>query len=126
MYKTKLLKLLWFTERRFEKLFGRRLIGIKFAHGDYGPIPDKYPLLISYLEQAGVITITLEEDDDGSTREKLFLKDDTFSKYLDEKERDFVEKIVKRFGKMNTKRLSEETHKDVLYKSTENGEIIKF
>jgi putative zinc finger/helix-turn-helix YgiT family protein len=126
MYKTKLLKLLWFTERRFEKLFGRRLIGIKFAHGNYGPIPDKYPLLISYLEQAGVITVTLEEDEDGSAREKLFLKDNTFSKYLDEKEKNFIEKIVKRFGKMDTKRLSKETHKDELYKNTENGEIIEF
>jgi putative zinc finger/helix-turn-helix YgiT family protein len=126
MYKTKLLKLLWFTERKFEKLFGKRLIGIKFAHGNYGPIPDKYPLLISYLEQAGVITVTLEEDEDGSAREKLFLKDDTFSKYLDEKEKNFIEKIVRRFGKMNTKRLSEETHKDELYKNTENGEIIIF
>jgi hypothetical protein len=27
---------------------------------------------------------------------------------------------------MNTKRLSEETHKDELYKNTENGEIIIF
>ncbi|TYB96401.1 MAG: DUF4065 domain-containing protein [Kosmotoga sp.] len=126
MYKTKLLKLLWFTERKFEKLYGKRLIGLKFAHGNYGPIPDKYPLLISYLEQAGVITVTLEEDEDGSPREKLFLKDDTFTKYLDKKEMNFIEKIVKKYGSMNTQELSKETHKDELYKNTENGEIIEF
>jgi uncharacterized phage-associated protein len=57
---------------------------------------------------------------------QIFLLDDTAEKYLEENEREVVERVISKFGKLTSKRLSEISHEDERYKNTFNGDIMRF
>ena len=61
LYKTKLMKLLWYSDMFFFKENTISITGMKYIHQQYGPVPDKYSLCLSILETLGIIELQEQE-----------------------------------------------------------------
>ncbi|WP_164723670.1 type II TA system antitoxin MqsA family protein [Thermosipho globiformans] len=128
VYKTKFFKLLWFVESKYYDKFKQRLTGVEFAHLPMGPAPDKYHILLEALQLAKVITLIDEEpkfeDADSDSWTCIVPNNLSFKNILNDKEIEFIEKIIKSYGKKSKKELIELSHKDPRWENTNNGEII--
>jgi len=128
IYKTVFLKLLWLIEKEAKKILGRQIINLRFKKYIYGPIPlgtDKDGVLFSYLSEQGKIQIRTEFVEHYLTEgHKIFSKDETASRYLDENEIEIIKNIVKKYGKECAKTLSEISHNHEEYINSEFDEVI--
>lgn len=128
-YRTKLFKLLWFVEAAYYELFGKKLTNIEFAHLPHGPVPDNYDSLMMFLQNNKLLIEKREEEEfSGNHYEvtQIFLLDETAEKYLEESEKEIVERVISEYGRLTSKRLSEISHEDERYKNTFNGDIMRF
>ncbi|ADA67221.1 transcriptional regulator, XRE family [Thermotoga petrophila RKU-10] len=120
--KVKLMKLLWFVDKGYSKQYGRSISGLTYAHLPLGPAPHYHDTLLELLETAGVITVEREINENDSETIKIELKDETFERYINEREKKILDEILQKYGLMNTSDLIKKSHEDEIWKSTKDGE----
>lgn len=130
-YFTKILKLLWLTDKLYYIKNIKKMTNIKYAYIDHGPVPESREDILKYIKKKNIIELSEEEIpfDDGSTviAQKLSPKDTTYKKYLTKKEEEIAEKIWNAFGDMSSKKLGDEvTHKFNEWKNTNIGDNTEF
>lgn len=124
--KVKLMKLLWFVDRTHYERYGKSLTGLAYAHLPMGPAPNGHGMLLELLEESGTIVVQ-EETEDGETEIiKIFLKDESMAKYLDDKELEIVQEVVLTYGSQNTRDLIKLSHEDRSWQNTGDGELLPF
>ncbi len=57
LYKTKLLKLLWYADMLYFQLYTTSISGMNYIHQHYGPVPKEYNLLLELMERSGSVHI---------------------------------------------------------------------
>ena len=124
--KTKLLKLLFYSDFKHYKEFGTSITGAQYARINYGPVPDNYKIWLTILS-SWMDEITSEETMYGEYIGETFIAND--SPELDEFSTSEIEVLgfVKQYFKNFTaKDIVEFSHQEVAYQETQNSKLISY
>lgn len=114
LYKTKLMKLLWYADMFFFKENTVSITGMKYIHQQYGPVPDKYSLCLSIMETLGIIE--LQEQEYGEV--VLPRGDKILMEKLSKSEIEVLKMVNEKFFYTMANEISALSHKEKGYKET--------
>lgn len=119
LYKTKLNKLLFYTQFLFYKDYEKRLLNKEFICDYYGPVIQDIDSLLDQLEKLGLIEFkTNEYGKYVDTRYKL--SEDNYSK----EELFILKKVSEKFEDYSSSEISDYSHKESLWKESSLKDII--
>ncbi|MBO8128237.1 MAG: DUF4065 domain-containing protein [Peptococcaceae bacterium] len=125
LFKTKLLKLLWYSDFLHFKRHGCSISGLQYVHHRWGPVPRNYTQLLGQLEGDGVIRIepTLLGEYEGELI--IPLRYDV-AKILTGEEQNTINTVLGYFKSWSAKKLSDYSHKEKAYVATEHRDLISY
>ncbi|MEG2610539.1 MAG: Panacea domain-containing protein, partial [Bacilli bacterium] len=118
IYRTKLNKLLFYTQFLYYKENGEKLIEDNFYYDYFGPVLLDLDEKLEKLEEAGIITLV--KDDYGTVVESNVKIDDA----LYDKERKILNKVIRKFNNWSSKKVSNYSHEEEFWENYEKGAII--
>lgn len=122
LYKTKLMKLLWYADMLFFKENTVSITGMQYIHQQYGPIPYRHSMCLSVMEAMGIIE--LQEQENG---EIVLPKSDTsLLEELSKSEVEILKSVNSRFLHVNSTTISKISHQEKGYKFTSMSEAISY
>lgn len=114
IYKTKLNKLLFYTQFLFAKEFGCNLLERNFIKDYYGPVLENLDTELHALEKEGLLRV--ENTGYGTQiHPKVKFKDSAYT----EEERRVLEKVLVEFKDCSATRISDISHQESLWKNTQ-------
>lgn len=123
--KTKLNKLLFYTDFKFFAQNTVSITGVPYARLPYGPVPNDYSLLYGAIENAK--QLTEEVVNDGVTERTFFTTTANFNSALfTEQELAVMMDTVQRFGHLNAIELSERSHQERAWQANDTGKLISY
>ena len=125
LLKTKLMKLLNYSDMIFYKENGISMSGLKYAHLPYGPVPENFDMLFGKMS-ADHIAHTEVIYDNGYEKHQVIPECDIPAGVLSEEELDVLERIYVKFKDFGSVDISNYSHKEKGYSSTKKGEIISY
>lgn len=125
LLKTKLMKLLNYSDMIFYKENCISISGLKYVHLPYGPVPEKFDILLAELEADKIAHIEVEIYGKYE-RHKVVPDDLAFTNILTEKEIKILDRVYNKFVDFNSGEISKYSHKEKGYSSTSQGEIISY
>lgn len=126
MSKSVFLKHLFYIDFLHLKWHGTPIMGLAYVKNHYGPVPARHRLLLSYLEEAGVIRRDEIEQDGEIVGEYVEGLPAKRAVPLEEDELEVVEYVVERLRGMNAKRISEFSHEEPAWMNTPLKGIIPY
>lgn len=125
LLKTKLLKLLNYSDMVFYQENGISISGTKYVHLPYGPVPENFDILFGMMtaDQVAHIEVIYEN---GYEKHQIIPDRDFPREILSGAETDVLERIYEKFGDFGSVEISDYSHKEKGYKSTKQGEIISY
>lgn len=125
LLKTKLMKLLNYSDMIFFKENGISISGLKYVHLPFGPVPQKFDMLFEKLTSDKIAHIEIKYD--GIYEKHQVISDtDILETHLTEKETEVLERIYNKFKNFGSAEISNYSHKEKGYCSTSQGEIISY
>jgi uncharacterized phage-associated protein len=121
VYKTKLNKLLFYSDFVNYYLNGVSISGSRYVHLPYGPVPDRYESTLQNLVLTGMVEII-----QGRGFEVVRAKDEPITGVLKNKERETLDWVLENFGQMSASDISEFSHQEKAYRFTKAGEFIAY
>lgn len=126
VYKTKLMKLLFYADFKHYKEYARSITGSRYAHLPFGPVPDRYDLWLSTLV-AEDPTLSKDEVWINDNPAELMISKETADIGVFENSEVLVLATVKEFFKSYTpKMITDFSHREKGYQETKNGQIISY
>lgn len=125
LLKTKLMKLLNYSDMIFYKENGISISGLKYAHLPYGPVPEHFDMLFGKMSADHIVHIEVVYDN-GYEKHQVIPECDVPDGILSEKEFDVLERIYAKFKDFGSVDISNYSHKEKGYLSTKQGEIISY
>ena len=122
LYKTKLLKLLWYSDMLFFKENTVSITGMKYIHQQFGPVPAQHSMCLSLLETLGIIE--LQEQEFGEV--VLPKGDESLIEKLSKSEIEVLKTINEKFFYTKAREISAASHKEKGYKETSLSEPISY
>lgn len=125
LLKTKLMKLLNYSDMLFFKENGTSMSGLKYAHLPYGPAPDHFDMLLGRMEADHICHIDVFYDGPYEKHQvvpECNLSESSFS----DAELTVLNKIYEKFKDFGSAEISDYSHKEKGYIATEVGEIISY
>lgn len=122
VYKSKLLKLFFYSDFYHHKACGFSISGMKYAHATFGPVPDKFELILAMvLEQDPSVEISSTDYGELYTATTSF---DSTCLTLDEITS--LTSVNKYFKKFDVKAIEEFSHLEPGWIQTPNGKLISY
>ena len=125
LLKTKLMKLLNYSDMIFYKENGISISGLKYAHLPYGPVPENFDILLGRMTADHIAHIEVVYDN-GYEKHQVISECDFPDGVLSEEELDVLERIYVKFKDFGSVDISNYSHKEKGYSSTKRGEIISY
>ncbi len=125
LLKTKLMKLLNYSDMIFYKENGISISGLKYAHLPYGPVPENFDMLFGKMSADHIAHIEVVYDN-GYEKHQVIPECDTPDGVLSEEELDVLERIYVKFKDFGSVDISNYSHREKGYSSTKKGEIISY
>ena len=125
LLKTKLMKLLNYSDMIFYKENGISISGLKYAHLPYGPVPENFDMLFGKMSADHIAHIEVVYDN-GYEKHQVIPECDIPAGVLSEEELDVLERIYVKFKDFGSVDISNYSHKEKGYSSTKKGEIISY
>lgn len=126
LFKTKLNKVLFYLDFNYYREYSRSITGLIYCHLDYGPVPDKYDALLSILTDENIVEECEISYPNGMTGTVYKNCIDPDMREFNQNEKDIIDLLIKEFGQLNSKQLSEISHKEDGYINTEKHELISY
>lgn len=122
LYKTKLMKMLWYADVLSFKESEAAITGLVYQHMPMGALP------IAHYDLMGLPGICLKEEEglEGCVNYLLLPNGNADYSLLTEKEKMTLDQVIKKFKDMNTRDIVEYMHKEKAYLETDDEEIIRF
>jgi len=120
-----LYKLLYFSDFNYYEKYEEQLVGATYIKNNYGPTPKEF---IKVIDEMGVKKEIVKVEDkyfQYPQRKYLPLRVPDLSK-LKANELKMIDDVLEKLSDMNATRLSEYSHNDVPWLTTEDGEIIDY
>lgn len=125
LLKTKLMKLLNYSDMIFYKENGVSISGLKYVHFPYGPVPDNFDILLGRMTADHVAHIEVCYDN-GYEKHQVIPERDVPGGILSDEEVKVLERIYEKFKNFGSADISDYSHKEKGYSSTKQGEIISY
>lgn len=119
IYRTKLNKLLFYTQFLYYKRNREKLIEDNFYFDYFGPVLLDLDEKLERLEEADIITLV--KDDYGTIVESNVKIDD---KLYSDDEREILNKVIRKFDTWSSKKVSNYSHEEEFWENYKKGEII--
>ena len=125
LLKTKLMKLLNYSDMIFYKENGISMSGLRYAHLPYGPVPENFDMLFGKMTADHIAHIEVVYDN-GYEKHQVIPECDIPDSILSEEEIDVLERIYVKFKDFGSVDISNYSHREKGYSSTKQGEIISY
>lgn len=125
LLKTKLMKLLNYSDMIFYKENGISMSGLKYAHLPYGPVPENFDMLLGKMTADHIVHIEVAYDN-GYEKHQVIPECGIPDGILSEEELEVLERIYVKFKEFGSVDISNYSHKEKGYSSTKQGEIISY
>jgi putative zinc finger/helix-turn-helix YgiT family protein len=128
IFKTKLLKLLWYFDFLTYKIFHKSATGAKYIHLPLGPVPNNYDIYLSYLvkENALLIDEISLDEERGITGEICRALDKPDLSIFLDNEKACLRKVNEHFKHFTASKISKCSHEEAGYKNTIQSQIISY
>lgn len=124
--KTKLNKLLWYSDFTHFRKYSVAISGAKYIHLPFGPVPEQYELFIYTLIEEGDLTTTEIDFGNGMIGENFIAQRSPRKDLFSQLALEVLENIYELFKTHTSKSISELSHKEVGYIKTQLGEAISY
>lgn len=121
---TVLYKLLYFIDFNYYEQFEEQLIGATYIKNHYGPTPKEFDKIVREMEGSDLIKISDDYFKYPQTK-YIPLRDPDLSK-LKAQELQVINDVLNKLSDMNATQISEYSHNDVPWLTTEDGEVIDY
>ena len=125
LLKTKLLKLLSYSDMVFFKENGISISGAKYVHLPYGPVPQNFDLLFGTMSATHVAHIEVEYEG-GYENHEVIPECEVPKNILSEKELEVLERVYNKFKNYGSVEISNYSHNEKGYTMTNQGEVIPY
>ncbi len=126
VFKTKLMKLLFYSDFIHFKTYGKSITGLRYVHLPYGPVPDNYELILGVILQRNqnihLVPVDFEKFDGEIVRVDELEKFD----FLSDSELAVLRQVSSKFEYYSSKDLSNLSHKEDAYMGTRHREPIPY
>jgi transcriptional regulator with XRE-family HTH domain len=122
---TVIYKLLYFIDFDFYEKYEEQLIGATYIKNKYGPTPIEFKKIVEQMITQEEITKVENPYFKYHQKKYLPLRAPNLS-LLKANEIELIDEVLNRFSDYNAAKISEYSHNDVPWLSTENGEIIEY
>jgi len=120
-----LYKLLYFIDFNYYEKYEEQLIGATYIKNNYGPTPKEFIKIAEEMESKEELVRVEGKYFQYPQRKYLPLRTPDLSK-LNEDERNMIDYVLLKLSDMNAAQISEYSHKDVPWLTTEEGGIINY
>ena len=125
LLKTKLMKLLNYSDMVFFKENGLSISGLKYAHLPYGPVPDNFDMILGMMSADHIAHI--EVFFDGLYEYHQVIPEcDIPEGILSDEEVEVLNRIYEKFKNFGSAEISNYSHREKGYKATKTGQIISY
>ena len=121
---TVLYKLLYFIDFNFYEKYEEQLIGATYIKNHHGPTPKEFRKLVKEMEGKELMKVTNRYFQYPQTKYLPLRKPDLTQFKAHEKE--IIDDVLNNLSNMNASEISEYSHNDVPWQTTEDGEIIEY
>lgn len=125
LLKTKLMKLLNYSDMLYYKENGVSISGMRYVHLPYGPVPENFDMLLGTVSADNIAHIEIEFDS-GYEKHKVVPDVNMQSGVLSDNEIKVLDRIYEKFDGYGSVDISNYSHKENGYISTKQGEIISY
>lgn len=125
LLKTKLMKLLNYSDMIFYKENGISISGVRYAHLPYGPVPENFDILLGTMAADHIAHIEVFYDN-GYEKHQVIPEEEMPEGILTEDELAVMERIYQKFANYGSVDISNYSHKEKGYNATQKGEIISY
>ncbi len=125
LLKTKLMKLLNYSDMIFYKENGISISGLKYAHLPYGPVPDNFDMILGKMAADHLAHIEVIYDG-AYEKHQVIPECDVPEDVLSDAEIEVLNRIFEKFKSFGSVEISDYSHKEAGYKATKKGQIISY
>ena len=125
LLKTKLMKLLNYSDMVFYKENGISISGLRYIHMPYGPVPENFDILLGKMTSDDIVHIEVSYEN-GYEKHQIITEQNKSNNILSEKEVDVLERVYGKFKDFGSVDISNYSHKEKGYKETKPGEVISY
>lgn len=123
LFKTKLMKLLWYVDNLYFKMQTVSITGLQYARLPRGPVVEKRNLLLGLLEEQNIVQLI---EDDETSGEYLVPILDMNEVELDDDELYLAKLVSDKFKQFNCKSISDYSHKELAWQEVKTGSLIPY
>ena len=125
LLKTKLMKLLNYSDMIFYKENGISISGLKYAHLPYGPVPDNFDMILGKMAADHIAHIEVFYD--GMYENHQVVPEcDVPEGVLSDEEIEVLTRIYEKFKNFGSAEISDYSHREAGYNATKTGQIISY
>lgn len=125
LLKTKLMKLLNYSDMVFYKENGISISGLKYAHLPYGPVPDNFDIILGKMAADHLAHIEVIFDG-AYEKHQVIPECDVPEGVLSDSEVEMLNRIYEKFKSFGSVEISDYSHKEKGYNATKTGQIISY
>ena len=125
LLKTKLMKLLNYSDMVFFKENGISISGLKYAHLPYGPVPDNFDMILGKMAVDHLAHIEVIYDG-AYEKHQVIPECDVPEGVLSDAEIEVLNRIYEKFKNYGSVEISDYSHKEKGYNATKTGQIISY
>ena len=125
LLKTKLMKLLNYSDMVFYKENGISISGLKYAHLPYGPVPDNFDIILGKMAADHLAHIEVIYDG-AYEKHQVVPECDVPEDVLSDSEVEMLNRIYEKFKSFGSVEISDYSHKEKGYNATKTGQIISY
>lgn len=130
VFKTKLMKLLWYSDFLHFREQTVGISGATYVHLSNGPALDSWSLILGILERKGLISVDEEVVRKGDSQpaigDRVRALDEPNLAILGRSEREVLQRVAKKLGPLSATRLSDRSHKELAWSETKPGQPISY
>ena len=125
LLKTKLMKLLNYSDMIFYKENGLSISGLKYAHLPYGPVPDNFDMILGKMAADHIAHIGVFYDG-AYEYHQVIPECDVPEGALSDEEIEVLNRIYEKFKNFGSAEISAYSHREKGYHATKTGQIISY
>ena len=125
LLKTKLMKLLNYSDMVFYKENGISISGLKYKHLPYGPVPDNFDIILGKMAADHLAHIEVIYDG-AYEKHQVVPECDVPEGVLSDSEVEMLNRIYEKFKNFGSVEISDYSHKEKGYNATKTGQIISY
>ena len=125
IYKTKLLKEMFYADFLYYKYFCKSITGLVYAKLPYGPVPDQYEYILNECFKKNLIDYNIKITNQFECHE-ITSKKEFNSSIFDKQELKILHKIKEKFVKFGSKEIEDFSHNEIAFKNTKFGDKISY